>query len=210
MPRIATALTLMLLATIPASADAPPGHYDVTPLNKADVDLYLSVMRPAAAYVQNPSAEDRAAIAYMKQNHGNPKVPDPPKVPHYDHAPTPAEMAVLQKATDDYQKQIAKPQEYMARVSTLAAYDDVIAKQHHVEKQYDAVKDPIESALAAMIGEGGSCGGNDCGPPNPTAAQLALWKKEEDVAKASATFLKPYAPEIVRLRKILHDTMFSG
>lgn len=192
-----------------AFADAPPSHYMITPLNKADVDLYLSVMRPAAAYVQNAKGEDRAAIDYMKQTHGNPKLPEPPKVPTFTHAPTRAELAAMQKAMADYQRQIQKPQEYMTRVATLASYDEEIAKQKHIEAQYDAVKDPIESGMATITGEGASCGGDDCAPANPTAGQKALWKKEDDVAKANVVFLKPYAPEIVRLRKVLHDVMFT-
>jgi hypothetical protein len=181
----------------------------ITPLNRADVDLYLSVMRPAAAYVQNASGEDRAAIDYLKQSHGNPKLPEPPKVPTFTHAPTQAELAAMQKAMADYQKQIQKPQAYMIRAATLASFDEEIAKQKHVEAQYDAVKDPIESAMAAITGEGASCGGDDCGSANPTAAQKILWKKEEDVAKANVVLLKPYSPEIVRLRKVLHDVMFT-
>ena len=202
-------MTLGLIVGPAAFADAPPTHYMITPLNKADVDLYLSVMRPAAAYVEDAKGEDREAIDYMRQSHGNPKMPEPPKVPTFTHAPTQAELAALQKAMADYQKQIQKPQEYMNRVAILANFDEEIAKQKHVEAQYDAVKDPIESGMAMITGEGASCGGNDCGPANPTAAQKALWKKEEDVAKANVIFLKPYAPEIARLRKVLHDVMFT-
>jgi hypothetical protein len=198
-----------MLAGPAAFADASPSHSDITPLNKADVDLYLSVMRPAATYVQGAKGEDRAAIDYMKQNHGDPKMPEPPKVPNFNHTPTSAEIAAMQKAMNDYQKKIQKPQQYMARVATLASYDEEIARQKHIEKQYDMVKDPIGSAMTAITGEGGSCGGDDCGPANPTAAQKALWKKEEDVAKANVIFLKPYAPEIARLQKVLHDVMFT-
>jgi hypothetical protein len=209
MKRLAVAMVLGLVVGSAAFADTPPSHYMITPMNKADVDLYLSVMRPAAAYVQGAKGEDRAAIDYMKQNHGNPKLPEPPKVPAFTHAPTQAELAAMQKAMADYQKQIQKPQEYMTRVATLASFDEEIAKQEHIEAQYDAVRDPIESAMAAITGEGASCGGDDCGTANPIVAQKALWKKEEDVAKANVTFLKPYAPEIMRLRKILHDVMFA-
>ncbi|HSM96157.1 MAG TPA: hypothetical protein VLT91_08950 [Rhizomicrobium sp.] len=41
------------------------------------------------------------------------------------------------------------------------------------------------------------------------AAQLALWKKEEGVAKANVAFLRPCAPKIERLEKPLHDVMFG-
>jgi hypothetical protein len=204
---IATAFGLLIVSA--AFADAPPSHYDMTPLNKADVDLYLSVMRPAAAYVQGAKGDDRTAIDYMKQNHGNPKLPEPPKVPNFNHVPTQAEIAAMQKSMDDYQAKIQKPRQYMTRAATLAGFDEEIARQKHIETQYDAVKNPIESAMAAMTGEGASCGGDDCGPANPTAAQKTLWKKEEDVAKANITFLKPFAPEIMRLRKVLNDVMFT-
>jgi hypothetical protein len=204
---LAAAMALALMTGSAAYADAPPSHYDITPLTKADIDLYLSVMRPAAAYVQNPSPQDRAAIAYMQQNHGNPKVPEPPKVPQFSGPPTPAQMAALQKAMSDYEAKTKQPTEYMTRVATLASYDDVIAKQKHVEAQYDAVRDPVESAITQYTGAGASCGGDDCGPANPTATQTALWKKEGEVTKANAAFLKPYAAEIIKLRKVLHDVM---
>ena len=194
-----------------AFADAPPSHYDITPLTKADVDLYLSVMRPASAYVANLKGEDKAAVEYMHSNHGNPKMPEPPRVPDFGgRAPTPAELATMQKAMDDYNRKIQMPQQYMARAATLASYDEEVARQHHVEKQYDAVKDPVESAMAGIEGTGASCGGDDCAPTqHPTAVQLALWKKEEQVSKANVAFLRPYAPEIEKLKKPLHDLMFS-
>lgn len=196
---------------LPAFADAPPSHYDVTPLTKTDMELYLSVMRPAAAYVANPNAEDRAAIAYMKSNHGDPKPPEPPKMPDFGTSPpTQAQLAAMQKAMDDYNKKIQKPMQYSSRAAVLASYDDEIAKQRHVETQYDGIRNAVENAMAQIQGTGASCGGDDCGPTEkPTATQLALWKKEEQVAKANVAFVRPYAPEIVKLKKPLHDVMFA-
>jgi hypothetical protein len=204
---LAAALALLLFAA-PALADAPPSHYDLTPLTKADIEFYLSVLRPAAAYVQSPNADDRAAIAYMRQNHGSPKLPDPPQVPAFNGAPTAAQMAALQAAMADYQKKIALPNKYMTRAAQLASYDNEIARQRHVEKQYDDVRSPIESAIAAYTGAVGSCGG-DCGEAHPTAAQVALWKKFDMVAKANVAFIKPWAAEITRLRKVLQDVMLG-
>ena len=71
---LAAAMAFGLAMGSVAYADAPPSHYDITPLTKADVDLYLSVMRPASAYVANPQGEDKAAVEYMRANHGNPKI----------------------------------------------------------------------------------------------------------------------------------------
>lgn len=211
MKRLAAVVAFGLAFGPAALADAPPSHYDVTPLTKADVELYLSVMRPASAYVANLKGEDKAAVEYMRSNHGNPKMPEPPKVPDFGgQPPTQAQLAAMQKAMDDYNRKIQLPQKYMTRAAALASYDDEVARQHHVEKQYDSVKDPIESAMATITGEGGSCGGDDCAPTeHPTAAQKALWKKEDDVAKANAAFLRPYVPEIEKLRKPLHDVMFG-
>ncbi|MGN6514926.1 MAG: hypothetical protein ACTHLR_03690 [Rhizomicrobium sp.] len=211
MKHLAAGLALAAIFSGAAFADAPPSHYEITPLAKADVDLYLSVMRPASAYVANLKGEDKAAVEYMHSNHGNPAMPEPPKVPDFGgKPPTPAQMAAMQKAMDDYSKKIQMPQKYAARAAELASYDEEVARQHHVEKQYDAVKDPIESAMATYTGAVGSCGGNDCAPTeHPTAAQRALWKKEEDVAKANVAFLRPYAAEITRLKKPLHDVMFA-
>jgi hypothetical protein len=211
MKRLAAAVAFATISGGTAFADAPPSHYDITPLTKADMDLYLSVMRPASAYVANLKGEDRAAVEYMHSNHGDPKMPEPPKVTDFgNRAPTPAQLAAMQKAMDDYNKKSQLPQKYMARAAILASYDDEIARQHHVEKQYDAVRDPIESAMTGIEGTGGSCGGNDCAPTqHPTAAQSALWKKEDQVGKANVAFLRPYASEIAKLKKPLHDVMFS-
>lgn len=211
MKRLAAAVAFATISGGTAFADAPPSHYDITPLTKADMDLYLSVMRPASAYVANLKGEDRAAVEYMHSNHGDPKMLEPPKVPDFgNRAPTPAQLAAMQKAMDDYNKKSQLPQKYMARAAILASYDDEIARQHHVEKQYDAVRDPIESAMTGIEGTGASCGGNDCAPTeHPTAAQRALWNKEEQVGKANVAFLRPYAPEIEKLKKPLHDVMFS-
>lgn len=211
MKRLAVVAAFGMGLVSAAFADAPPTHYAITPLTKADVDLYLSVMRPASAYLANLKGEDKAAVDYMHSNHGNPKPPEPPKVPNFgNRAPTPSEMAAMQKAMDDYSKKIQKPQAYMARAATLASYDEEIARQHHIEKQYDAVKDPIESAMAGIDGIGASCGGDDCAPTqHPTAAQQALWKKEEQVGKANVAFLRSYAPEIERLKKPFHQVMFG-
>ena len=210
MKRLAVVAALGVGLASTAFADAPPSHYDITPLTKADVDLYLSVMHPASAYLANLKGEDKAAVYYLHSNHGNPKMPEPPKIPNFgNRAPTPSEMAAMQKAMDEYNKKIQKPQAYMARAAALASYDEEIARQHHIEKQYDAVKEPIESAMAEIDGIGGSCGGEDCAPSHPTAAQQALWKKEEQVGKANVAFLRPYAPEIERLKKPFHDVMFG-
>jgi hypothetical protein len=116
-------------------------------------------------------------------------------------------LAAMQKAMADYEAKIKPANDNMTRIATLASYDDVIAKQKHVEAQYEAVRNPVESAMAQITGMGASCGGDDCGPANPTAAQKALWAKEADVSRANAAFLKPYAPEIVKLRKVLQDVM---
>lgn len=188
-----------------ALADAPPSHYEITPLTKADVDLYFSVMRPAVAYIQNAKGEDRAAIDYMKKNHGNPQFPAAPNVSAINGMPTQAQMAEMNKEMADYTKKTEKPREYMSRAMTLGNYDEEIAKQRHIAAKYDAVKDPIETGMDEITGAVGDCGG-DCGPAiKPTAAQKALWKKEDDVVRANTAFLKPYAPEILKLRKALHD-----
>ncbi len=52
-----------------------------------------------------------------------------------------------------------------------------------------------------------SCGGDDCGPAHPTAAQLGLCKREADVMTADRALLQPHADEIRKLQKTMMSAM---
>jgi hypothetical protein len=96
------------------------------------------------------------------------------------------------------------------RAAVLASYDDMIAQQRGVSKRYAAIKNEMESVLAQVTGEGGSCGG-DCTPPGGfSAAQLDRARKEADAAKADKPLVAPHVAEIKALKKQIGGFMFGG
>jgi len=205
MHRIAAfvATTLIVWAAAPALADAPPSHYEITPLRQADVDFYLSIKRAGADCVTHASGPDKEALDIMRKNHGVLKIDAMPQI---KGDPTPAQLSDLQKnmtkigAEADYNGKI------QARVAALSQCDETIAARRNARPHYLEIKEAIEAAVPMQGDIGASCGGDDCGPANPTAAQKALWKKEEDVSKANRALLAPHAAEI----RALQRTMMSA
>ncbi|HJW39869.1 MAG TPA: hypothetical protein VJ476_01425 [Rhizomicrobium sp.] len=200
--------TLAVLATImafaaPALADAPPSHLDVTPLVQADVDFYLAIKRAGADCVNHASGADREALDIMRKNHGVLKMP---AMPDIKGNPTPQQLAYLQKNMAAISAQASRNSAIETRAAALSSCDEAIAQKRGVKPRYDALRGVIESAVPMNEGAVGSCGG-DCGAANPTAAQRALWKREEDVMNADRTLLKPHADEIRKLQKTLMSAM---
>jgi hypothetical protein len=109
-------------------------NFDTTPMTQADVDLYISVMQAAAAYIKNPSASDQAALDFTKQVNGG-KVTT---------AITPAQAQML------------------ARAATLAQYDMEIAKQRGISKRYEAIRGTVEGLVGMTACP--TCSGDGGGP----------------------------------------------
>ncbi len=191
-------MRLVLIATVAGvlfgsamAGEAPLPDYDVTPLNKADVDFYLGVMRAAAVHNAHLTGDDKAAVDFTIQIQKHP--PPGPKGPL-----TQADMARMVRNAN-----------LAARAAELANYDEKIAEQRSVPKRYEAVKNEIETVLPQITGVGGSCGG-DCTPPGGfSAAVLARAKKEEAASKADKPLIAPLVAEIQALKKQVGGFMFG-
>jgi hypothetical protein len=113
-----------------ATPKPPVPDYDVTVLAQSDVDLYLEIMRAAAAYLKNPSASDRAAIDLMKQAGAG----------QLSETLTPAQGQMLERA------------------AALTQYDVEVARQRGVEDRYLALRPVIEAVIGTIACP--SCGGD--------------------------------------------------
>ena len=192
--RLAVAAFAGCLALTAAFAAPPVPDFAVVPLGKADVDLYLDILRAAAAHNAHLTGDDKAAVDFTLQMQRH-----PPQNPAAGHMPTPAEM-----------NQMIRNANLSARAAVLASYDDTIAQQRGVAARYDAIKNEVETVLAQVTGMGGSCGG-DCTPPGGfSAAQLARAKKESDAVNADKPLIAPHVAEIVSLKKQISGFMFGG
>jgi hypothetical protein len=177
----------MVLATAAFGAD-----YNITPLTQADVNLYLSIMRAAAAHNAHLTGDDKAAVDYMAYLRKNPPKP-------ITAMPTPAQM-----------KEMERNAALSGRAAELASYDEVIAKQRGVADRYDGIKNEVEQAYDRASGQGlASCGGSDCGGPM-TAAQIARGKQTEAALKADEPLVKPHVAEIKTLKKQIGGFMFGN
>ena len=202
--RAAMVIAALVLSGAVAQADAPPKHYDITPLSQADVDFYLSIKRAGAVCVTHASGPDKNALDIMRKNHGVLKIAAMPEI---KGNPTPQQLADLQKNMAAISAQANANGQIETRAMALSSCDETIAQKRGQKTHYDEVREAIESAIPMQGDIGASCGGNDCGPANPTPAQQALWKKEEDVSKSNRALLKPHADEIRRLQKTMMSAM---
>ncbi|HXC57346.1 MAG TPA: hypothetical protein VNU97_18745 [Rhizomicrobium sp.] len=200
----AAVLALLALSRVPALADAPPSKYMVTPLTQADVDFYLAIKRPGADCVTHATGADKEALDIMRKNHGVLAIAAMPQI---KGNPTPAQLAQLQADMGKISAQAEYNGKIETRVAALSMCDETIAQKRGVKAHYLEIKEAVEEAVPMQGDIGGSCGGDDCGPANPTAAQKALWKKEEDVARANRALLKPQADEIRKLQKTMISAM---
>ena len=173
------------------AGEAPFPDYEVTPLTKADLDLYLGILHAAADHNAHLNGDDKAAVDLAIQIQKHP----PPAI---TGMPTPAQM-----------QQLTRNSNLLARGAELAMYDETIAKQRGIPKRYEAIKSELEPVVDLVRGMTGSCGGNDCGPP-PTAAQIARGKLIEAALRADKPLVAPHVAEIAALKKQIGGFMFGG
>lgn len=165
--------------------------YNVTPLTKADVDLYMDIMRAAAQHNTHLSGDDKAAVDYAVNLQKHPPKP-------VTGMPSAAQM-----------KEMERDAQLSGRAAELASYDEVIAKQRNVEPRYDGIKNEVEQIYDRATGAAGSCGGDDCGG-TLTAAQIEMGKKTEAALKADEPLVKPHVAEIRTLKRQIGGFMFGN
>jgi hypothetical protein len=175
----------------PVATDAQPvqvavvqvaPNYDVTPLSEADVDLYLEVMRGAADHIAQATGDDRAALDFVRANHGN--------IPSAQDTQNAQETTML-----------------LTRAMNLSNYDETIADRRGVKRRYDSIKEAVDGQVG-MTAAGASCGGN-CGNGTPTAAQIELGQKEDAAHRADEVVLTPHKTEILALQNQVHGFMYG-
>lgn len=153
--------------------------WDLIPLTQADVQLYLGVMRAAAARLRHPSATDLAAprlakAAELKMQQGHPE------------QITNAEIEAIDLA------------------GTLQGYADnlVVASRHIDAERYSHVVDRVEDAVVPPQFDFQADGDNDMGTHYvPTAHDRAV----EATRNANIKLLAPHRSEILALQAVVRD-----
>jgi hypothetical protein len=111
-----------------AATDATAPLAEFEPLARADADLYLKVMRTAAARLKNLSAADRQALKTFQ---------------------------ALTTRTDASQMPSAEEMAAMQRAGELMALDSVVARELGVEKRYQSIRGRVpQYGMPEMTGEG--------------------------------------------------------
>ena len=158
--------------------------YAVTPLTKADLDLYMGILYAAADHNAHLTGADKEAYDFFMKNKNAPPPPPPNGMPS---------QAWLQ--------QMEHRSQLLGHAGQLATYDVTIAKQRGIPKRYEALKNEIESVIITEVeGMTGECGDTDCGP-KPSAAQIARAKAIDAALKADKPLIAPHAAEIRALQK---------
>jgi hypothetical protein len=180
---------LAAIAAIVLCVAAAPGEpafsdYAVTPLTKADFDLFMGILRDAANHNQHLTGADKEAHDFFMKN----KNTAPPPMPNG-------------QPTQQWLAQMEHRSQLLGHAGELATCDVALAKQCGVGKRYKAIKGEVESVIAHEVeGMQGECGGNDCGPP-PTPAQRARAKAMAAALQADKPLIAPHAAEIRALEK---------
>lgn len=163
--------------TTPNSTGIPPlTEQKLDPLTQSDVAMYLSVMRTAADRVQNPTAEDKAALAQAQQLM---------TAAAAGHVPSSSDARTLQLAS---------------QIGT--EMDQVVAEEQHIDPTtYTGVALAVEAVvpdpqLVATEKKPSQAPG---GPRTPLERRIAA------TDNANRIFLAPYRDEIERLVIIVRN-----
>lgn len=217
-------------ATPAGGSPASTAHADpqLTPLTPADIDLYLVVMRAAAARVRHPSAQDLDALrqqqAYESQAEADSRA-DAPAMAAMD-ARQKAVQAALDDAmqSGDYSKVRALAAEQVKATGKAAASlelatppDDattarathlrdgqadlqIVDERHLDADRYQRIVDVIEEALPPPGAFFGDCGGCQ---GKPDAAELQREKAHAAGLARNRETLAPNAAEIRALQAVV-------
>lgn len=217
------------------STPKPKATYCTTlqlaPIQQADVDSYLDLMRAAAARVQNPTAADLDAIrresAYEKQAAADSEANAPAQ--EAMEAKQQQLQAQMQDAMNHGDlakaKQLADQQMQQLKAATAAVRtpptlddatmqtatdlthgnaDRVVARERHFdEDRWDCIVDAIEEVFPPPTAIVGDCDA-DCAP-QLTPEQLKREHEHEQVLKRNRQILAAYAKTIRALQAIVRN-----
>jgi hypothetical protein len=164
----------------PATRSAPPveaspdqqTEQKLDPLTKDDVELYLKVMQAAAARVQNPTSEDRAALERAKKILAGGAS---------GRVPTQDEVKTLERAN-----------------LVATAMDQIVAEEMKLDgHSYRGIAEAVESVVPNPVLPRRS---GDSAAPAPSEHPITpLEKRLSEVNAANEKFLAPYRGEIQKL-----------
>lgn len=166
----------------PATRSAPPveasleqqTEQKLDPLTKDDVELYLMVMRAAAARVQNPTPEDRAALEGAKKTLAGGAS---------GRVPTQDDVRTLERAN-----------------LVATAMDQIVAGEMKLDgRTYRGIAEAIESVVSNPAQAATSGGGAGSAPAPADHPRTPLEKRLSEVNAANEKFLAPYRIEVQKL-----------
>jgi len=172
----------------PATLSAPPveasaeqqTEQKLDPLTKDDVELYLRVMRAAAARVQNPTAEDKAALEGAKNILAGGAS---------GRVPTQDDVKMLERAN-----------------LVATAMDQIAAEEMKLDgRAYRGIAEAVESVVPNPALAAASRGGAALAPTPSDHAPTPLEKRLSEVNAANEKFLAPYRVQIQKLIAIVRN-----
>jgi hypothetical protein len=172
----------------PATRSAPP--VEASPeqqteqkldlLTKDDVELYLKVMRAAAARVQNPTGGDQATLEGAKKILAGGAS---------GHVPTQDDVKTLERAN-----------------LVATAMDQIVAEEMKLDgRAYRGIAEAIESVVPNPVPPTASGGGAAPTPASADHAPTPLEKRLSEVNAANGKFLAPYREEIEKLIAVVRN-----
>lgn len=204
----------------------------LTPIAKADIDLYLDVMGAAAERVRHPPAGDLDAIRELKAYNAKAAADTEAAAPAQARAQAEQQRlqgemtAAMQSGDVDKLKALAAQQvkETAARANSthlaippddttwdlandllVGHADKVIVRERHLDAdRWDRIVDVIEEAIPPATAAVGDCGDADCAP-KLTDEQLRREHEHEAGLARNRKILAPYTKQIHAL-----DTIVRG
>ena len=163
--------------TSPNSTGIPPlTEQKLDPLTESDVALYLQVMRAAAARVQNPTADDKAALAQAR------------------------EIMAAAAAGRVPSSQDARTLERASQIGT--EMDEIVAEEQHIDA---ATYLGIALAVEAVVPDPQRATTEKKPLEAPGPPRTPLERRIADANAANRIFLAPYREEIERLLMIVRN-----
>ena len=163
--------------TEPNSTGIPPlTEQKLDPLTDADVQMYLRVMRAAAARVQNPTAEDEATLEQARTIMAAAAA---------GHVPSSSDARTLERAS---------------QIGT--EMDQIIAEEQHIDP---ATYIGIALGVEAVAPDPQLATAAKNSPLAPRAPQTPLARRIAAVNAANRVFLAPYRDEIEKLLIIVRN-----
>lgn len=163
--------------TTPTSTGIPPlTEQKLDPLTASDVELYLNVMRAAAARVQNPTADDKATLAQAREIIAAAAA---------GHVPSSSDARTLERASE---------------IGTQM--DQIVSEEQHIDPDTYL---GIALAVEAVVPDPQLVAGEKKSSEASAPPRTPLERRIAEAGAANRSFLAPYRDEIERLLIIVRN-----